>query len=373
MTAFVLLSPESLPWLGLVPLALAGFIYAGRRRRLALQTLVHGEALGRIRIFCHPGHRRLKCALVLLVLALISLGLARPAWSKRPNPAEVCGRDVVFVLDVSRSMLAEDLAPNRLERAKLLVRDCLEQIGGDRIGLIVFAGTAHVSCPLTLDYEFFRQVLDEVSVQSVARGGTMIGDAVREASRVVFDQDTNSDKDIILITDGEDQGSFPTEAAAHAGARGIRIIAIGLGDDGDRSRIPLKESPRLLSGSGAFLGFVQVGGQPFADLPGSQGEDPAIRSYLQFQGVDVRTRLDAKALQEIANRTPGGRYFHVATGTIDLGQVYRRLIIDVENKRLRSRPTDQFQEAFQSFIALSLLMLGVEMLIRERSFSRLSS
>lgn len=311
------------------------FVYAGWRRRQALARFAQAGLLPVINTSVSSARRRWKAVLMVAAFICIVTASARPAWNPVPRRIERKGRDVVFVLDVSRSMLAEDLAPNRIERAKLAIRDCIEKIRGDRAGLVVFAGSAVVKCPLTLDYGFFRFMLEDVSTDSVSRGGTMIGDAVRKCMDDVFDDRHKEYKDIILITDGEDHDSFPVEAASEAGERGIRIIAIGIGDEGRGRRIPVTD-------------------------------EKGRRTFLTHNGQEIWSKLDADTLRKMVNSTPGGRYLNVATGTIDLGQVYTDIIANEEKKALESRTVKRYEEKFQIFIAAAFVLLCAEMAVRER-------
>lgn len=271
--------------------------------------------------------------LLLLALALIIIALARPAWQQQPTTITRQGRDVVFLLDVSRSMLAEDLSPNRLERAKLAIGDCLARLQGDRVSLVAFAGSAKVFCPLTLDYGFFRQMLARVSSAVDVRGGTNIGDSLRLVQQEVFDNQVKAYKDIILITDGEDHESFPVNAAEAVGDEGVRLIVIGLGDAGQGRPIPLADQ---------------------------QGR----RQHLTHEGKEVLSRLNSDILARIALATPGGRYLPVATGAIDLGQVYLDLIAGDEKRELAEETIENFDEKFQYVLGLALLLLMVEMSLR---------
>lgn len=318
-----------------VPFLLAMFIYAWQKRRQAMTIFVETGLLDRIRISVSNSRRRWKSALLLSAVVFIIFSLTRPAWNKKPETIERRGRDVVFLLDVSKSMLAEDLKPNRLERAKLAIEDCVDRLQGDRVALVVFAGTAAIKCPLTLDYGFFRMMLNNISTDSIARGGTMIGDAIRMVVTDVFDDQAKQYKDIILITDGEDHDSFPVEAAKKAGQRGIRLIAIGLGDENEGRRIPI----------------TNRNGQ---------------KTFLKYKGREVWTKLDADTLRKMVNATPGGKYLNVATGTIDLGNVYMQLIAGAEKKALKSEIIKRYEEKFQIFLAIGFAFLCIEMAISER-------
>ncbi|MDA3785909.1 MAG: VWA domain-containing protein [Deltaproteobacteria bacterium] len=309
---------------------------------LGLLLAIHGQRRRRKRrLFCcsqdaaGPGplwRPLVEHTLLFVALGLIVVALARPAWQQKPTTIKREGRDVVFVLDVSRSMLAEDLAPNRLERAKLAIMDAVERLQGDRVSLVAFAGSARVYCPLTLDYGFFQQMLERLNTDMEVKGGTNIGDTLRLVQQEVFDNQIKAYKDIILLTDGEDHESFPINAAEAVGDEGVRLIVIGLGDAQQGQPIPLVDE---------------------------QGR----RHYLTHEGKKVFSRLDAEILEKIALATPGGRYLPVATGTIDLGQVYLDLIAGDAKRQLSDETIEKFDEKFQWFLAAALLLLMLNMLM----------
>jgi len=326
---------EMLHFLWLLPLLAALWIAAGWRRNSALERFAAPGLLAGLREGVNPARRRWKQGLLFAAIAFLIFALARPAWNPKPQFVQREGRDVVFIVDVSRSMLAEDLAPNRLERAKLAIRDCLEALDGDRVGLIAFAGSSVVKCPLTLDYGFFRMMLEEIGPHEVARGGTLIGDALRKALAEVFDDKEKEFRDIILITDGDDQESFPVEAARQAGEAGIRIIAIGLGDEHQGQRIPITDE---------------------------QGR----RAFLTYRGEEVWTRLDADTLREVAAATPDGKYLNVATGTFDLKSIYQEFVASAEKRSLEAARVTVFEEKFQVFLLMAITLIGLETLLGER-------
>lgn len=325
--------PEAflLLWL-LLPL-LAVWLLAGRARRRATRRF---RAAGATK----NGARNLRPLLICLTLlgyAALVVAVARPGWESQATTLERRGRDVVFVVDVSRSMLAEDLAPNRLERAKLAILDTLEQLSGDRVALVAFAGSAVVKSPLTFDYGFFRLAVQQLSVTSVARGGSLIGDALRTVRDQVFDGRTVEYRDVLLITDGGDHDSFPAAAAEELGQRGVRLLAVGLGDDSTGQPIPLEAST--------------ADGQP---------------AFVEHEGQMVLSQLDADLLRAIAGATPGGRYIHVATGNVDLGRLYRELIASASGRLLETESVELVRERFQTFIAISLLLLALALVLPER-------
>lgn len=328
-------------WLWAIPVLAAVFFYAAWQRRIALERFAESSLLASIHPWPAAGRRRIKAILALAAFAFLVIGLARPAWNPVPQTVKRQGRDVVFLLDVSRSMLAEDLVPNRLERAKLAIMDAVDRLEGDRVALVAFAGTAVVKCPLTLDYGFFRLALDGIEPESVSRGGTMIGDAIRKTLEDVLKSQDAQYQDIVLITDGEDQESFPVEAARAAGQRGIRLIAIGLGDENEGRRIPV----------------TSESGQ---------------RTFLTYNGQEIWSKLDADALRRMVNATPGGRYLNVATGAIDLGDVYTKLIASAEGRSLDEQTTERYDEKFQVFLAIAFVLLCIELIVRERRPRRVS-
>jgi len=328
-------NPDMLQLLWLLPVLLGVALFRFHKKDQALRRFAEVALLERINLSVSRTRQWWKTALVLMASMLIVISVARPAWNPRPEKVESKGRDIVFVLDVSRSMMAEDLKPNRLERAKLSIRDLLDKLDGDRVALVAFAGTSIVKCPLTQDYGFFRLMLDDTGQESVSRGGTLIGDALRKTVDEVYSDRLKRYKDIILITDGEDHDSFPVEAAKEIGEHGIRLIAIGLGDEGEGQRIPLVSE---------------------------KGE----RTFLRHGGQEVWSRLDADTLRRMVDSTPGGRYLNVATGTFDLGTIYHDLVADAEKRYLESVKINRYEEKFQIFLGAAILLLLMELVISER-------
>lgn len=321
--------------LWLIPPLIALYIYARQKRSKALAVFIESGLHGRLTLSVSHTKRAWKAALLITAAVFIILAMTRPGWNQRPVSIERSGRDVVFLLDVSKSMLAQDLVPNRLERAKLAILDCIDRLEGDRVGIVVFAGSAAIKCPLTLDYGFFRMMLNNISTQSIARGGTIIGDALRKVLTDGFDDQDKEFKDIILITDGEDHDSFPIEAAKKAGEKGVRLIAIGLGDENEGRRIPITTK---------------------------EGQ----KTFLKYKGQEIWTKLDADTLRKMVNATPGGKYLNVATGTIDLGNVYTTLIRSAEKKKLTSETIKRYEEKFQIFLTIALILICIEMGMSER-------
>jgi Ca-activated chloride channel homolog len=324
---------ENLIWLITVLLAGLLFLYSSYRKKKELERFVDLSLQSYLTSDFSQIRRRIKQTLVVISMIFLVLTLMRP----QGNPVETTvmkrGRDLVFVIDVSRSMLAEDLKPNRLGRAIQLVSNVIDVIEGDRVGLLVFAGSTAVKCPLTLDYNYFKNVLQRIGPQDVSRGGSLIGDAIRTVSeRLFYDQD-NKYRDIIIITDGEDHESFPVEAAQGAAKRGIRIHTIGLGDI-DGSNIPIRES-------GTY-------------------------NLLKYKDQTVNSRLDETTLKEIA-KVSQGIFVPVRTNLVDLAGLYQDYIAVEEKRETESRESKIWSELFQFFLGITIVLLMIEALIGERA------
>jgi hypothetical protein len=226
-------------------------------------------------------------------------------------------------------MLAQDVPPSRLGRAKADVAALVNRLQGERVGLIAFAGQAVVKCPLTVDYDAFRRSLDELDPGSAPRGGTAIGDAIRKALEV-FQSRAERDQAILLITDGDDQQSYPLEAASVAAERHVTVFTVGLGDADQGARIP-------------------------------QGAES--KTYLEYHGQQVWSKLDGKLLKEIALKT-SGVYVPVGTRAYDLGELYSDYLQGRRGNAAQSQRRIRRAEQFQIFLALALLALLADLFTR---------
>ena len=315
------------------------YIWCFWRKADMLRVLASSEMLKKINISVSLQKQILKAFLLVAAFVSIVLALTEPQWNPQPQKIKRRGRDVAILLDTSRSMLAEDIKPSRLERSKIAIGDLLERLEGDRVAVVTFAGNATIKCPLTQDYAFVRMALADITTESTSRGGTMIGDAIRKAAADVFDRQSREFKDIILITDGEEHEgyeSFPEQAAEKAATEGIRIIAIGLGDENEGSRIP---------------------------ITGPDGE----KTFLKYNGREVWSRLDGDLLRKIVYATKGGKFLSVEPGeNFDLGQLYEDLIASAQKRELESATMIEYAEKFQIFVALGIALVICEALISER-------
>lgn len=331
-----LLHAEWIEWLWLLPIVIGLLGWAIGAARMARSRFIRSEQAKRLAGRFGLVRAVLRVVLLVIGLSAILVALARPVDRARSAPVTTMGRDVCFVIDVSRSMLAEDLVPNRLERSKLWIKDTLDVLSGDRVALVAFAGDSVVVCPLTHDYGYFVTVVEELQPESVIRGGTMIGDAMRTAlDRLFLEKDAARYQDIILITDGEDQGSFPVSAAEAVGDRGIRLIALGIGDPAEGAKIPEKVN-------GEIVYKTDDSGEP------------------------VISRLDEDTLREMVALTPSGRYYSVRTGDVRLDEIYRTLMEDAEQRVLEATDTTVYREWFPALLGLATLALMLEVILARR-------
>jgi Ca-activated chloride channel family protein len=314
----------------LLPALVGLFIVARRRRQAAALRFADSAILGRLTPVAGTARGLLRSAALIIALALLIAGLARPRWGVYFEQVHSRGVDLFVLLDVSKSMLAEDVAPNRLERAKSDIRDLLAHLAGDRVGLIVFAGASVVKVPLTTDHGFFLNALEEVDTSSAPRGGSLIGDAIRKALESL-QPSADRDQVLVLITDGEDHDSFPAEAAQQAGERGVKIFTVGLGDTAEGRRIP-------------------------------QRDEQGNLTYLRQDGQEVWSKMDEKLLQEIAVKT-GGAYVPARTRAYDLGAVYRDRLAHLTRGEISAEKRKRYREQFQIFLAAGFVLLLLESLV----------
>lgn len=330
---FAALTYAYLLWL--LPALVALYVYAFARKRQALLAFMDLMLVPRLVPNLSRARQWCKALCLIGATGCLVLALMQPQWGQEWQEVQRQGRDLMILLDVSRSMLAEDVIPNRLARAKSDVKDLLQVLrkdGGHRLGLVVFAGQASLQCPLTLDYGFFLQRLNQVGPHTVVRGGTLIGDAIRKAL-AAFGTLADNYKDIILITDGEDHDSFPLEAAQAAASQQVSIYTIGVGDSSTGTRIPMQETA-------------------------------AQRTYMQYQGQEVRSRMQTDLLLEIA-RITGGAYVPAGTRSIELDRIYTEKIAPKARRHTALTRRERFIHRYQWFVFAGLLCIGIEMLVRE--------
>jgi len=321
--------PLSLAALALVPALVLFLVWSLRRRRQALATFVEAGLLPAVTPDLDPRRRRLRSVLLCLAVLLLGVALAGPMWGFRWQQVQREGIDLIVAIDTSRSMLATDVKPNRLARAKLAVQDLLAQVGGDRVGLVAFAGSAFLQCPLTLDFGAFSQSLEAIEAGIIPRGGTNLAAAI-DTSLEAFEGRQAEHQALVIITDGEDHGSDLDDAIKRATDRGVKLYTVGIGTS-DGELIPLEQ--------GGFL------------------KDRA--------GQVVKSRLDETTLQKIANDT-GGAYLHATDTAFGLTELYRDYIATMEKRELASTLERRFEHRFQWPLLIAFMLLLIEPVVGER-------
>jgi len=268
-----------------------------------------------------------RISLVAFAFLFFAIGLARPQIGAKLTERETKGAEIMICLDVSNSMLAEDYSPDRLGRAKLAISRIVERLDGDRIGLIIFAGSSFVQLPITTDYVSAKMFLGNINPESVPIQGTAIGDAILTAAKS-FSVQSEKSRAIIVITDGENHEDDPVDAAKEAAGLGIKVYTIGVGS---------------------------VQGEP---IP-KDGE-----LMKDKDGNIVVTRLDEETLKQVA-RAGGGAYVHAGNEEFGLNPIIDD-IRKLEDERFNSVVFEEYDEQFMYFLAMALLLLTVEVLIGER-------
>lgn len=327
--------PDLLPLVFIVPLLLAGavWLYARRRERIA-RAFSDAHLLARL-----GGEELLRFPLprlALLVLAGVCVGMAAagPRWGYDTAEGQSLSLNVVVATDISKSMLAPDVEPNRLERARLFARRMLRELPGDRFGLVVFAGRAYILSPLTSDHSALELYLDALDPEMVSQGGSSLAAAISQATDLVRGSETSGgERAVVLLSDGEAlEEAGGVEAAADRAARaGVRFITIGVGTpDGDRI-------PDIDPASGQVVGFKR-----------------------DETGQIVITRLDENLLRTVAERT-GGQYVRLDDAS-SLSRVISELQ-GMQRERGESSQRVEARERFALFAALALLLLAIDTLL----------
>ena len=323
--------PWILHFLWLAPLTALLFIVHNRQKTRAMERFADPELLKRLTGDVRRGRRVLRSACLLAALILMILALAGPRWGSHYQEVSQKGVDILIVLDVSRSMLVEDVEPNRLERAKREISDFISVVQGDRLGLVAFAGAAFTQCPLTLDYGALAMFLTSLGPTMVPVPGTDLGAALQTAISA-FDAASETDKVILLITDGEDNEDRGLQAAREAAKKGIKIFVFGIGDP-----------------SGGPI--------PSDDGKGGFKKDA--------EGQLVLSRLNEEGLKEIASAT-GGTYVRSVAGDLDLDVLYFEGVKQrTEAAQLKSGKIKVYEERFPLFVLAACVLLLLEGLIRE--------
>ena len=329
-------NPQFLLLLAAVPVSLALVSWAFVARKRSLARFGDPALLRRLTVGANTSGRLARSVLTILALGLIVVAIARPQWGETEQIVERHGVQLMVALDISRSMLAEDVKPNRLTRAKLEAADLMQQLHGDEVGLVLFSGAAFIQFPLTFDYSTARTFLDNADTDMVARQGTVLSEAI-SVSRVGLDNDRVGHKAILIISDGEEdrQESDSIRAANRAADAGLTIYTIGVGMS-DGEPIPIRDR--------------------WDNLVGYQ-EDT--------DGNMVLSRINEDVLKSVAE-AGGGRYV-LAGGSTSAAAVIAEELDSLEKTVAESEITNARVERFQLFVGFALALLIAGQLIPNRS------
>lgn len=277
--------------------------------------------------------QRTKVVILLVALMLLSVALARLQFGTHLELLKREGLDIVVAVDVSNSMLAQDMNPNRLQKAKQEIQGIIDRLKGDRIAIVAFAGQAFIQCPLTLDYSAARFLLNAIDNTSVSVQGTSLTSAIEMATKA-FNQKEKKHKVMLLLTDGEDHKGGVEPMADEARKQGIKIYTVGIGN-------PAGEPIPILDREGNKVGFKKDG-----------------------SGEVIVSKLDEVTLQKISLNT-GGKYYHATAGEIELDRIFDE-ISKLEKKELEGTLVTRYDDRFQLPLLLVILLVVGEFFITER-------
>lgn len=317
----------------IAPLLIAFFWYAFYKKREAINRFGSPELMKKLTAGTSIKRQKGKAAMLIISALLIITAVSRPQIGTRLEEVKREGQDIIVAIDVSNSMLAEDIKPSRLEKAKHEIARIIDKLQGDRIGIIVFAGESFVQCPLTLDYGAAKLLLSVVNPGLIPLPGTNIPSALEKAIQT-FEQKERKYKIMILITDGEDHAGESEKQAEAASREGIVIYTVGIGTP---AGIPIPEYDE----NGRLSGYIK-----------------------DENGETVVSKLDELTLQKIA-LTTNGKYYNATPDEAELDLIFQA-ISEGEKKELGSMQYTQFEDRFQIFLALFLLLVVMEFLYSDR-------
>ena len=327
--------PQLLWLLLVIPPMLAGFFWwTMRSRQKLLAQFIEARLLSSLMVGVSPQRQKIRFALVILAAASLIVALSRPQYGFDLQTIEQRGLDIVVAVDTSKSMLTADIAPNRLERAKLAALTLMQRAGTDRLGLVAFAGNAFLECPLTVDNMAFAQSVQALNVNSIPEGGTDLAEAVNTALSAFKEKDHF--KALVLLTDGDDNvnEADALDAAQNAAKEGLRIFTVGIG-----------------TAAGDLI-----------YVPDADGNTNYVRDT---QGNVVMSHLNEPLLQKMAAVT-GGFYLPLR-GADTMDTLYDRGLASVPKSEGESKTIRRYHEQFQWPLALAILLLLAEMFLPERS------
>lgn len=319
-----------LHFLWLLPVLAAGlFAFLVRRKKL-MAKFISTNLFNDLLIGFDETKHRMSIYVLLAVFLLSCIALARPQWGYQWQEVKRKGLDILLVVDTSKSMLTQDVKPNRLERTKLAIKDLVKNLKGDRIGLVAFAGDAFMMCPLTSDYGGFLMSLNDLKTGIIPRGGTNIAGAIEESLKG-YNQTPAQFKTLILVTDGDNLEGDPLAAAKKAKEKGVKIFTVGVGtQEGDLIRIQT-----------------------------DQGQSDYLKDE---NGNVVKSRLNENLLQRMALET-GGAYVRSSGAEFGLDYIYERYLSHIEKREIEEKMQKKYFERFQIPLAVALILLLVDTMV----------
>ena len=323
-------------WLwALLALPLLAYFFARAEERGAqrLSQFVAPRLLPQLAGTVNRGRRIFRFALFLIILGLVFVSLARPRWGYTYEEVHRKGLDLILAVDVSRSMLSNDVAPNRLERVKLATQDLINDLQGDRVGLIAFAGRAFLQAPLTIDYDAVVDSINDLDTNTIPEGGTNISDAIELATRT-YGKTATGNRALIIFTDGEELSGDAVAAARAAADAGVRIFTVGVG-----------------TASGSLIPI--------------QGENGGTQFVKDPQGQVVKSKLDEPRLREIARAT-GGFYLHLENGPQTMHQLWSEGLGKMKVADIDARTAQRPIERYAWPLGAAILLFAIALLINER-------
>ena len=326
-------APEWLWGLLLIPLLIALFVRSEHRGLKRLQQFVSARLLPQLAGTVNRRRRIIRFGLLLLGLALAIVSLAQPRWGYTFEDVKRKGLDLLVAVDTSRSMLSNDVQPNRLERVKLAIQDLIDELQGDRVGLIAFAGRAFLQAPLTIDYDAVIEAVNDLDTKTIPEGGTNISSAITLATQS-FGKSAMGNRALIIFTDGEELSGDAVKTAKAAADAGVRIFTIGVGTP-QGSLIP---------------------------VTGDNGETSFVKDSA---GQVVKSKLDDKRLREVAEAT-GGFYLHLENGPRTMQQVQSEGLAKMQAAEMDVRLSRRPIERYEWPLGAALIALALSILIPER-------
>jgi Ca-activated chloride channel homolog len=330
-------APQWLWGLFLIPLLIALFTRSEQRGLKRLQEFVSQRLLPQLAGTVNRPRRIIRFALQLLGLALAIVSLTQPRWGYTFEDVKRKGLDLLIAVDTSRSMLSNDVQPNRLDRVKLAIQDLINQLQGDRVGLIAFAGRAFLQAPLTIDYDAVVEALTDLDTKTIPEGGTNISSAITLATQS-FGKSAMGNRALVIFTDGEELSGDAVKTAKEAADAGVRIFTVGVGTP-QGSLIP---------------------------VPGDDGQTSFVKDA---SGQVVKSKLDDKRLQEIAQAT-GGFYLHLENGPRTMQQIQNEGLAKMQAAEMDVRLSRRPIERYEWPVGAALIALALSVLIPERKRTR---